>query len=78
MGKDENRDHSVLEEETMRITIEPSLLAEIDDFAWHRYLDRPQAIRILLDYSLATLGTIKTPYGDRRQSPEEVVIDTRI
>jgi len=66
------------EEGTVQLFIEPSLLVEIDDFAWCRYLDRPEAIRSLLKHGLATKDTIKTPYGDRRQSPDEVIVDSRI
>ena len=78
MGKDENRGNSIPEERAMRIIIEPSLLADIDDFAWCRYLERQEAIRLLLKHGLATQEAIETPYGDRRQSPEEVVVDSRI
>ncbi len=78
MEKGSNRGYSVPEEEDVRITIEPSMLAGIDDFAWYRYLDRPEAIRILLKHGLATQGALETPYGDRRQSVDEVVVDSRI
>ena len=78
MEKDDHRDNSVPEQVTVGITIDPSLLADIDDFAWWRYLERAEAIPILLKHALATQGAIQTPYGDRRKSPEEVVVDSRI
>ena len=78
MEKDDHRANSVPEEAAVRIPIEPSLLAGIDDFAWYRNLDRTEAIHILLNNGLATQDTINTPHGDRRQSPDEVVVDSRI
>jgi len=77
MGKD-NYGSAAPEEASVRIAIEPSLLADIDNFAWCRYLDRLETIRILLKHGLAIQGAIQTPYGDRRQSPEEAVVDSRI
>ncbi len=62
----------------MLISLEPSMLVYIIDFAWYRHLDRSEAIRILLQQGLATQAAIETPYGDRRQSADEIVVDTRV
>jgi len=66
----------LIEEALNRIT--ESMLDEIVDFAWYRYLDLGEAIQILLRQGLSSQGDTETPHGDRRRSDREVVVDSRL
>ena len=75
MRTGDNRSDSLPEEEMVLTSMDPSMLADIADFAWYRYLDRTEAIRCLVKQGLATQDAIETAYGDRRQLADEVVVD---
>ena len=53
------------------------MLGDIMDFGWYRYLDTPEAIRVLLTHALLSQDGIPTSFGDRRQSADEVAVDSR-
>jgi hypothetical protein len=60
------------------ISLPVTMLADIDEFAWYLYLGRTEAIRLLLKQGLSAQEQIEAPFGDCRQSPEEVVVDSRV
>ena len=72
-----NDELDIFDEEVVTIRLNAMLLSKVDDFAWFRYTDRTEAIHFLLRQGLAKQDQIKTPYGDRRQEPDEVIVDVR-
>ena len=72
----DNKSTTSAREDSVRIEIPASMLGDIMDFGWYRYLDTPEAIRVLLTHALLSQGEIDTSLGDRRQSADEVVVDS--
>jgi hypothetical protein len=73
----DNRSSTPAEDAVVFVGIPVSILAAILDFGWYRHLDPAAAVRVLLQHALAWQNDIETRYGDRRQSPDEVVVDSR-